>query len=268
VGLLMGTALGMISGMDQPTPAGPPARPFEQCTGKGVRIAVIDSGVNPTHPHINGVAGGTAIGGEIDSYLDLLGHGTAVLAAIKEKAPDAEYYAVKVYYRSLRTNMDSLAQAFRWSINQQVDVINLSLGSVNSAHEPHMMALLRLAEESGTAVVAAAEIESAPAFPGSLPGVIGVSVDWECPRDRFRFDTSQLTPRWRASGYPRSLPGVHPLRNLYGVSFAVANMSGFVARACELAKGQPGVTVNQILHQEAQPFELAPLAAKGDGTSE
>ena len=39
-----------------------------------------------------------------------------------------------------------------------------------------------------------------------------------------------------ASGYPRPLPGVPPARNLNGISFAVANMSGFVARACELVK--------------------------------
>jgi subtilisin family serine protease len=244
----------MISGMDEPSTALQAPSRFEQSTGKGVRIAVIDSGVNPDHPHVNGVAGGTAIGGEIDSYLDLLGHGTAVLAAIKEKAPEAEYYAVKVYYRSLRTNMESLAKAFRWSLNQQVDVINLSLGTANAAHEPHMAALLRLADEAGALVVAAAEIESAPAFPGSMPGVIGVSVDWECPRDRFRIDASKPATRWRASGYPRTLPGVHPLRNLYGVSFAVANMSGFVARACEMAKAQPSTTIDEILHQHAEPI--------------
>jgi subtilisin family serine protease len=227
---------------------------FQQSTGKGVRIAVIDSGVNAEHPHVNGVAGGTAIGGEIDSYVDLLGHGTAVLAAIKEKAPEAEYFAVKIYYRSLRTNLASLAAAFRWSIDHKVDVINLSLGTVNSAHQAEMKGLIQLAENAGTVVVAAAEMESVPAFPGCLPRVIGVSVDWNCPRDTFYFDASGAPPRWMASGYPRTLPGVHPLRNLYGVSFAVANMSGFVARACQIVKAQQGAAIDEILHQQAEPI--------------
>jgi hypothetical protein len=41
--------------------------------------------------------------------------------------------------------------------------------------------------------------------------------------------------RWRffASGFPRPLPGVPPSRNLNGISFAVATMTGFVARAME-----------------------------------
>jgi subtilisin family serine protease len=244
----------MSSGKDEPSIASEPAELFEHSTGKGIRVAVIDSGVNPSHPHVNGVAGGVAIGGEIDSYLDLLGHGTAVLAAIKEKAPDAEFYAVKVYYRALRTNMDCLAEAFRWSIDHGMDVINLSLGTVNSAHQAKMEGLIQSAADAGAAVVAAADIESVPAFPGSLPGVIGVSVDWDCPRDRFYFEASGPRARWMASGYPRTLPGVHPLRNLYGVSFAVANMSGFVARACQIMKAQPGVTVDAILHQQAAPI--------------
>jgi subtilisin family serine protease len=244
----------MSSGEDEHSLAFAPSTLFEQSTGKGIRIAVIDSGVNPSHPHVSGVAGGVAIGGEIDSYLDLLGHGTAVLAAIKEKAPEAEYYAVKVYYRALRTNFACLAEAFRWSIDHKMDVINLSLGTTNGAYQAEMKSLIQSAADAGTLVVAAADMESAPAFPGSLPGVIGVSVDFECPRDRFYFDASAPQPRWMASGYPRTLPGVHPRRNLYGVSFAVANMSGFVARACQIMKARPGVTVDAILHQQAEPI--------------
>jgi hypothetical protein len=77
-----------------------------------------------------------------------------------------------------------------------------------------------------------------------------VGVDWDCPRDAFYFE-AHPRPRWLASGYPRSLPGVHPLRNLSGVSFAVANMSGFVARACQRVKDEAGTTIDRILHEES-----------------
>jgi hypothetical protein len=56
----------------------------------GIRVAVIDSGVNASHPHIARVDGGFP-----DDYLDRLGHGTAVMAAIQEKAPDAECFVVR-----------------------------------------------------------------------------------------------------------------------------------------------------------------------------
>src|ERR1700730_14766837 len=109
---------------------------FPGLTGRGVRVAVIDSGVNPRHPHVNGVAGGIAIGLTLraDAYLDGLGHGTAVLAAIKEKAPEAEYYAVRIYFRSLRTDIDFLLKAIDWAIDEKMDVINLSLGTPTVSH--------------------------------------------------------------------------------------------------------------------------------------
>jgi subtilisin family serine protease len=93
-----------------------------------VRVAVIDSGVHASHPHIRGVAGGVTIGEELDekNYTDVIGHGTAV---IKEKAPDAEYFAVRVFYSSLRTTVDLMLRAIEWSIAHKVDAINLSLGT-------------------------------------------------------------------------------------------------------------------------------------------
>ena len=113
-----------------------PSESFAGRTGKGVRVAVIDSGVHAAHPHIGGVAGGVTIGEELDekNYTDIIGHGTAVMAAIKEKAPDAEYFAVRVFYSSLRTTVDLLLRAIEWSIANRIDVINLSLGTTNPAH--------------------------------------------------------------------------------------------------------------------------------------
>jgi hypothetical protein len=207
--------------------------PISNLTGKGVRIAVIDSGVHATHPHVGGVAQAVAIGRDGAGAEDVLGHGTAVLAAIKEKAPDAEFIAVRVYYESLRTSMQVLAEAIRWSLAQGVDIINLSLGTTNDAHRDLMTELVLEAADRGTLLVSAAEAEGTLALPGSLDGVIGVRVDWDCARDRFRYENIASELRWYASGFPRPLPGVPPRRNLYGVSFAVASMSGFVARACE-----------------------------------
>src|SRR5688572_3372383 len=69
--------------------------PTPAATGRGVRIAVIDSGVFAAHPHVGGIAGGVSIaldGTEDSDFVDRLGHGTAVTAAIKEKAADAEIY--------------------------------------------------------------------------------------------------------------------------------------------------------------------------------
>jgi subtilisin family serine protease len=177
-----------------------------------VRIAVIDSGVNPSHPHISRIDGGFP-----DDFLDRLGHGTAVMAAIQEQAPDAEYFAVRVFDRELRTNIDSLIAALEWCIDHEMDIVNLSLGT--SKH----------AERFAPFVSRVTVVSAAGMFPGDLPGVIRVAPDPDIARDQYRVEGETFF----ASGYPRPMPGVPQERNLSGVSFAVANMTGFVARACQ-----------------------------------
>jgi subtilisin family serine protease len=205
-------------------------------TGRGVRVAVIDSGVHAGHPHIGGVSGGVTIGPDgVDTttFTDLVGHGTAVMAAIREKAPEADYFAVRVFHRSLRTDIDSLLRGIEWSIENRMDVINLSLGTTNPAHRQRLCEVVAKAKENGAILVSARDAEGVPALPGSLAGVIGVELDWDCPRETYYCRATPEGLAVVASGYPRSLPGVPREKNLHGISFAVANAAGFVVRACE-----------------------------------
>lgn len=231
----------------------PSPEPSPGPTGRGVRIAVIDSGVFATHPHIGGVAGGVAIapdGTEHGDFVDRLGHGTAVTAAIKEKAADAEIYAVKVFDRALSTSVATLVHAIEWAARWDIKLVNLSLGTQRAEHEPALAAAVAYAATFGVIIVAAdsndtAEGERVRWLPGSLPGVVSVLTDWDCPREEFRIDESGNDRRtiYRASPYPRPVPGVPTERNLKGISFAVANMTGFVARVLESA---PAATIDDV----------------------
>jgi hypothetical protein len=60
--------------------------------------------------------------------------------------------------------------------------------------------------------------------------VFGVGLDWEMPAHSYRSEETRRGVVYFTSGYPRSLPGVPRERNLHGISFAVANMTGFIAR--------------------------------------
>ena len=105
-----------------------------------MRIAVIDSGIHAAHPHVGGVAGGVRIaadGTESADFVDMLGHGTAVAAVIREKAPEAELYAVKIFDRKLATDALTLAHAIRWCAAHRMRWINLSLGTSQSRAPGH-----------------------------------------------------------------------------------------------------------------------------------
>jgi hypothetical protein len=205
-------------------------------TGRGVRIAVIDSGVSVPHPHIGIVLGGIGEAGETADYADRIGHGTAVMAAIMEKAPDAEYFAVRVFQSSLRTRIEFLLRAIEWSIERRVHLINLSLGTSNPEHAERFAPLIARAASAGAILISAAS-----ALPGSMPGVIAVSEDRDCPRDQYRSVRTAEGLEFSTSGYPRPIAGVPPERNLNGISFAVANLTGFAACSCEgLIQEMPG----------------------------
>jgi hypothetical protein len=196
---------------------------------EGVRVAVIDSGVNPRHPHIGRIAGGVSIAASGETgpdYIDSLGHGTAIMAAIQEKAPGADYFAVRVFHSALRTSGVNLVRALDWCIGNRMQVVNLSLGSTNAAHAQEFLSAVNRANEAGMLVVAAFETEGNLCYPGCLPGVAGVRLDWDCPRDRYR----HVNGLFYASGYPRSAPGIPVSRNLSGISFAVANVTGLLVK--------------------------------------
>ncbi len=203
-----------------------------------MKIAIIDSGIHPGHPHVGAIAGavGFTLAGEGPDGIDRLGHGTAVAGAIREKMPDAELYAVKVFDRKLAANIGVILRAIEWCREHHMDIVNLSLGTENPAHRDSFLKALG----DDMLVVSAAGV-----LPGSLPDVIGVAPDTDCPRDAFRYDAGVFY----ASPYPRPIPGVSVARNLQGVSFAVANMTGLAAR---LLQDNPRSAIREVLISHAE----------------
>jgi subtilisin family serine protease len=195
-----------------------------------MRIAIIDSGVHASHPHVGGVAGGIALhedGTESSGYTDRLGHGTAVTAVIRALAPQAELFAVKVFHDGLSTNIETLVRAIDWSIANRMQMINLSLGTSKPEHGAVLSNAVARCCAGGVEIVAAKEADGVRWLPGSLPGVIPVMLDWDCPWEECR----ERDGVYYACGYPRPIPGVPVERNLRGISFAVAHVTGVLARA-------------------------------------
>ena len=212
---------------------------LREYTGRGVRVAVVDSGVHATHPHVGGVEQSIAVreDGSLDQdVVDRLGHGTAVTAAIREKSPDAWIIVVKVFWRTLTTDITSLVRGIDEATARGAAVINLSLGTSNAAHGPLLQEAVHRASTRRAVIVAASE-DAIDWLPGTLDGVIPAALDWSCPRDEYRLITHRGRRAIATSGYPRDIPNVPRNRNLKGISFAVANASGFVARACEMLSG-------------------------------
>lgn len=127
-------------------------------TGKGVKIAVIDSGV-AQHADL-AIAGGVSFVG--NSYEDELGHGTHIAGIIGARhngfgvagiAPGAEVYAVKVMKKDGLGQVATILQAIDWSIEHKMDIINLSFGDFKFG--PSLYQGIKKAADSGMLIVAA-----------------------------------------------------------------------------------------------------------------
>ena len=137
-----------------------------------VRIGMIDTGVNAAHPHVGNIAGGVTIrpdGDAMPCYDDCLGHGTAIAALLHQQAPEAQLIAVKVFDRTLATNRDTVIRAIDWCLQNEIDIINLSLGTANPAHCNSFEDAVRRTRANGKAIVSAHDVNGALAFPAASP---------------------------------------------------------------------------------------------------
>src|SRR5205823_764952 len=105
---------------------------------------------------------------------------TAVTAAIREKAPDAEIVAIKVFWNRLATDAAVLVRAIEEACARRADVINLSLGAAEADHRLVLERAVARGAAQGALIVSAIERGGAEWLPGAIDGVIAVQLDWTC----------------------------------------------------------------------------------------
>jgi subtilisin family serine protease len=160
------------------------AAAWDYTTGKGVKVAVIDTGVDYTHPDLapNYRGGYNAIIATA-TPMDDHGHGTHVsgtVAAVKDLngvvgvAPEAELYGVKVLDKRGSGQYSWIVSGIEWAVLNGIKVINMSLGG-GSGTEALKQVMIK-AHEAGVAIVCAAGNDSGPVnFPAKYPQAIAIS---------------------------------------------------------------------------------------------
>lgn len=161
-------------------------------TGRGVRVAVIDSGVDPAWCH-SGLAEGVGLlarepaGDEVGpasefrlestcDVADLDGHGTSCIDLLLGIAPGVTVHPVRVFHRRRRTSIEVLVAALAWAVEQRVDVVNLSLGTIEVTALRPLYRVCEAARAAGTVVVAAHQRHPRwESLPAAFPNALGVA---------------------------------------------------------------------------------------------
>ncbi|WLQ32847.1 type VII secretion-associated serine protease mycosin [Streptomyces castrisilvae] len=266
-------------------------RAWQTTRGKGVTVAVVDTGVDGSLPDLAGqvLAGKDMIGfGAVRGDKAWARHGTAMAGIIAGRghgegradgvlgiAPEARILPVRVILEASdparaearRTRGTALADGIRWAADHGADVINLSLGDDSeSAHpEPGEDAAVQYALKKGAVVVASAgnggEKGDHISYPAAYPGVIAAAAV-----DRYGTHASFSTRRWYATV---SAPGDDivvpaPDRKYYvewGTSAAAAFVSGAVAL---VRSAHPGLSPAQIRKLLTDTARDAPASGRDD----
>lgn len=219
--------------------------------GAGVKVAVIDSGIDVQHEAIGGAITGyvgvseDAEGNPIydfEPHGDDYGHGTACAGIIRALAPEASLYSVKVLGR--RSGKGSIFSAgLQWAIDNGMQVCNMSLGTTK---RDYFVVLHELADQAyfrNVMLITAANNLPTPSFPSVYASVISVGAHtiqdptlfYYNPAPPVEFGALGVGVRvaWRDGEWLTAT----------GNSFAAPHIAGIVARI--LGK-HPGLTVFQI----------------------
>jgi len=234
---------------------------FGDSRGAGVRVAIVDSGVEAGHPAIAGAVsrsvrveldGDEAIVVD-DEPVDVVGHGTACASIIRDLAPDAELISIRVLGPDNRGKGLAFAAGLEWAIEQGAAVINLSLSSRSEAMFGVFHDLADRAYFADALLVCAANNVPVASYPSLFAAVVSVAahdirdpaVWYYNPRPPVEFGAFGLDVdvAWKGGGRIVAT----------GNSFAAPHIAGYAARI-------------RSAHPSATPFEIKTiLAATADG---
>jgi len=243
---------------------------WERCTGSGVRVAIVDSGIDTEHPELKGkvresveaVAEDGKINFQPSTSGDQAGHGTACAGIITSIAPNVELYSVKVLGPNASGSGDMFLVGLDYAIKQKFQVINLSLGTTKRDYFGPLHDLLDRAYHAGCIVVAAANNLPYPSYPSIFSSSI-VSVVKRAGGDPFNFGYRyghvielvapgvEVRTTWPGGGY----------RQLTGNSFACPYIVGIIALLMEAYPNLTPFQVKTILYAIAKNNQQKSAAA-------
>jgi subtilisin len=231
-------------------------------TGRGVRVCILDSGVESGHPLVGEVAHSVAVAADEEGFArvadddagDVFGHGTACAGIVRSLAPECAISSARVLGPANRGSGALMLAGLRWAIEEGHQVINMSLSTTNR----ELVALLHELTDSAyfrrTVIVASAHNLAVESYPWRFSSVLSVGSHEE--RDPLRFYYNPSPP---VEFYARGLDvevawsGGAVVRSS-GNSFATAHLSGI----CALIVAK---------HPELTPFELKSVLRQTAGNA-
>ncbi len=206
--------------------------------GEGTRVAVLDSGVDGSHPMVGHLDRSVGIVADDNGDFsvtdcepaDTAGHGTACAGIISAIAPAASLTSVRVLTNGKHGTGAGLIAGLRWAVEEGFDVINMSL---STGKPQFVLALHELADEAyfrRCVLVASAHNMPVRSYPWPFSSVISVASHDEADSSIFYYNPSPPVDFFaRGLRVEVAWPGGKRIRST-GNSFATPHIAGLCAR--------------------------------------
>lgn len=219
--------------------------------GAGVRVAIVDSGIDGEHEFVHGVQRSVAVEKNADGEWnvheddagDVAGHGTACAGIVRLFAPDCDLWSVRVLGPSSKGGAAALLRGLRWAVEQGCEVVNLSLSTPKAETAALLHEVADDAYFGGSVFIASAHNLDVRSYPWRFSSVVSVaSHDGEDPYE-FLYNPDPPV-EFFARGMDIEIAWLNGTRIVAaGNSFATAHMTGI----CALILGK---------HPRLTPFQL------------
>ncbi|HEY1294314.1 MAG TPA: S8 family serine peptidase [Chloroflexota bacterium] len=223
--------------------------------GDGIKVAVLDSGIDASHIAVGRVDGYVSV--QMDStgveyrgepHADAFGHGTACAGIIRSIAPECELYSIQVLGGALSGSAARLTAGLRWAIEHGMHICNLSLGTTRLEFRAELQDLADLARSRNVVLIAAANNFAVPSYPSSCASVIGVGAHADL-RPLQIATLSQPTAEFGARGIDVRVAWLNgEWRRMTGNSYAAPHLTGLVARILSKHRGLRPFDLETVLH--------------------
>ncbi|MBK5307101.1 MAG: S8 family serine peptidase [Frankiaceae bacterium] len=211
---------------------------FDGADGQGVDVAVVDSGIDPTHPAVGPVSSAVALTWDPlaeqviaadGPHTDLFGHGTACAGIIRAVAPQCRLHSVRVLGERLSGKGPVFAHGLRHAMTI-ARVVNLSLSTSRPEYRTLFYEIADEAAFRGVVLVCAVNNAPAPSYPSQFASVVSVAAnDGAGPYD---LDCNPTPPvEFGAPGIGVTVPWLNGGSIVTtGNSYAAPHVAGLVAR--------------------------------------